>query len=93
MVPQPTLSNGRRRDTIDHSCLQHAHYLLCDLSASCQKWSCLGAPLLPPLLVLGPSHNGMLKLPFNVVVCPGVYCAWCHPPFVPAGHVSCKSEI
>ena len=40
----------------------------------------------------GPSHNGTLELPFNVGVCPGVYCAWCHPPFVPAAHVSCKSE-
>jgi len=53
IVSQPTLSNGRRRDTIDYSWLQHAHYLLCDLSASCQKWSCLGIPLLPPLMVVG----------------------------------------
>jgi len=53
IVSQPTLSNGRRRDTIDCSWLQHAHYPLCDLSASCQKWSCLGILPLPPLLVVG----------------------------------------
>jgi len=53
IVSQPTLSNGRRRDTIDYSWLQHAHYSLCDLSARCQKWSCLGILPLPPLLVVG----------------------------------------
>jgi len=40
----------------------------------------------------GPSHNGSLKLPFKVDVCPSVHCAWRHPPFVPDGHVACNSE-
>ena len=52
-VSQPTLSFGRRRDTINYSWLQHAHYPLWDLSASCQKSSCLGILLLPPLSVVG----------------------------------------
>jgi len=53
IVSLPALSNGRRQDAIDYSWLQHAHYPLCDLSASCQKWKCLRTLLLPPLLVVG----------------------------------------